>query len=48
MKDVLIVIAVLLYVAALTTLTCYMVINHGWYWIFLLLLANVKVNYRQG
>lgn len=43
MKDVLIMISAFLYVLAVIIITCYMTINHGWYWIFLLFLAHVKI-----
>lgn len=42
MKAVIIIVAMLAYLLALLILTCYMVVNHGWYWIFLLLFCNIK------
>jgi hypothetical protein len=32
---------------ALIALTCYMVVNHGFWWILLLLFTSLKVSYKS-
>lgn len=39
--------ALILYNLGIISLACHMTVNHGWYWIFLLLLTGGKVTYKQ-
>lgn len=42
MKDVIMMALILIYVFSVICLSCYMVINYGWYWIFLLLFGCIS------
>lgn len=46
MEKVFFTIAILLYKVFLIALACYMVVNHGWYWIFLFLLGDLDITIK--
>lgn len=48
MKDAIILFIILIYIFSVVCLTCYMTINHGWYWIFLLLLCDIKYTHKNN
>lgn len=47
MKDVIMMALILIYVFSVICLSCYMAINYGWYWIFLLLFCCISYTHEN-
>lgn len=47
MRKEIIVLGEMAYVIAIIIISCYMTVNYGWYWIFLLIFSELRYNEKE-